>query len=104
VRDSRVTEQHKNRNYCISEYHHLRVWLAANITVGLGIYAAASAYGLDFVPLTEEQYDLVLLESVWHSPTAQALVSVARSSRFKEAVVALGGYDTSDTGQVTWIF
>jgi putative molybdopterin biosynthesis protein len=72
-------------------------------TVGLGIYAAASAYGLDFVPLTEERYDLVVLESVWHSPPAQALVRVAQSVRFKEAVVALGGYDTSDTGQVTWI-
>jgi molybdate-binding protein/DNA-binding transcriptional regulator YhcF (GntR family) len=96
------------RGYCDSEeLTHLAVAQAVDqgeATVGLGIYAAASAYGLDFVPLTEEQYDLVLLESVWHSPTAQALVSVARSSRFKEAVVALGGYDTSDTGQVTWIF
>lgn len=96
------------RGYCDSEeLTHLAVAQAVDqgeATVGLGIYAAASAYGLDFVPLTEEQYDLVLLESVWYSPTAQALVAVARSSRFKEAVVALGGYDTSDTGQVMWIF
>jgi molybdate-binding protein/DNA-binding transcriptional regulator YhcF (GntR family) len=95
------------RGYSDSEeLTHLAVAQAVDqgkATVGLGIHAAASAYGLDFVPLTEERYDLALLEPVWHSPSAQALVGVARSSRFKEAVVALGGYDTSETGQLTWI-
>ena len=95
------------RGYSDSEeLTHLAVAQAVDqgeATAGVGIYAAASAYGLDFVPLTEERYDLVLLESVWRSSPAQALVEAARSSRFKEAVVALGGYDTSDTGQVTWV-
>jgi molybdate-binding protein/DNA-binding transcriptional regulator YhcF (GntR family) len=72
-------------------------------TVGLGIHAAASAYGLDFVPLTKERYDLVFPEAVWSSPAAQALVAIARSARFREAVAALGGYDTSETGRETWI-
>ena len=95
------------RGYSDSEeLTHLAVAQAVDqgeATAGVGIYAAASAYGLDFVPLTEERYDLVLLESVWRSSPAQALVEAARSSRFKEAVFALGGYDTSDTGQVTWV-
>jgi molybdate-binding protein len=89
------------------ELTHLAVAQAVDqgkATVGLGIHAAASAYGLDFIPLTEERYDLAFPEPVWQSPSAEALVGVARSSRFKEAVLALGGYDTSDTGQVTWIF
>ena len=72
-------------------------------TTGLGIHAAASAYGLSFVPLTKERYDFVLPESVWHSSAAQALVTVVRSSHFEEAVAALGGYDTSETGRETWI-
>ncbi len=55
------------------------------------------------MPLAHEQYDLVLPESVWGSPVVQALVEVVRSPRFKEAVVALGGYDTSETGNETWI-
>jgi putative molybdopterin biosynthesis protein len=71
--------------------------------VGLGIYAAAAVYGLGFVSLTQERYDLVLPQAVWRAPAAQALVSIVRSDAFKEAVAALGGYDTAETGQETWI-
>jgi molybdate-binding protein/DNA-binding transcriptional regulator YhcF (GntR family) len=88
------------------ELTHLAVARAVDggeATVGLGIRAAASAYGLDFIPLTKERYDLVLLESVWKTSMAQALVGVVRSSRFGEAVLALGGYDTSETGRETWV-
>ncbi len=70
--------------------------------VGLGIYAAAAAYGLHFIPLTQEQYDLVFPESIWQTPAAQSLASIIRSQQFQEAVMALGGYDTAVTGQETW--
>lgn len=72
-------------------------------TVGLGIYAAASAYGLDFIPLAQERYDLVFPETVWPTAAAQALVRLIRSARFREAVAALGGYDTGQTGQEMWL-
>lgn len=88
------------------ELTHLAVASAierGEATVGLGIYAAAAAYGLNFIPLTQEQYDLVFPEAVWHSPSAQALIRVIRSVHFKEAVAALGGYDTSQTGQESWV-
>lgn len=68
--------------------------------VGLGIYAAAAAYGLDFVPLTKERYDLVLRADVWESPAAETLVSYVRSDAFKDAVEAMGGYDSRESGQV----
>ena len=32
-----------------------------NADAGLGVYAAARAFGLDFVPIAKERYDLVLL-------------------------------------------
>jgi putative molybdopterin biosynthesis protein len=93
--------------YDREELTHLAVARAVDqgeATVGLGIHAAASAYGLDFVPLTKERYDLVLPEAVWDAPAAQALIGVIRSSRFVDAVVDLGGYDTAETGRVIWIF
>jgi putative molybdopterin biosynthesis protein len=68
-------------------------------TAGVGIFAAASAYGLGFVPLTQEHYQLVFPETVWHSSQAQSVVKMVASARFKDAVAALGGYDTSETGQ-----
>jgi molybdate-binding protein/DNA-binding transcriptional regulator YhcF (GntR family) len=92
--------------YDREELTHLAVARAVDqgeATVGLGIHAAAVAYGLDFVPLTKERYDLVLPEAVWDAPAAQALIGVVRSSRFVDAVVELGGYDTSETGREIWI-
>jgi molybdate-binding protein/DNA-binding transcriptional regulator YhcF (GntR family) len=71
-------------------------------SAGLGIHAAAAAYSLHFVPLTQERYDLVVPAAVWASPPAQALARIIRSPRFQEAVAALGGYDTAGTGQETW--
>jgi putative molybdopterin biosynthesis protein len=70
--------------------------------VGPGIHAAAAAYGLHFIPLTQERYDLVFPEAVWQTAAAQALVGIIRSESFKEAVEALGGYDTAVTGQEIW--
>jgi molybdate-binding protein/DNA-binding transcriptional regulator YhcF (GntR family) len=95
------------QGYEREELTHLGVAQAVErgeATVGVGIFAAASAYGLDFVPLTHECYQLALTERVWRSPAAQALVNVIRSARFKEAVAALGGYDTSETGRETTVF
>ena len=71
-------------------------------TVGLGIHAAAAAYDLDFVALTRERYELVLPEKVHSTPPARALVAAIQSARFREAVAALGGYDTGETGQERW--
>ncbi len=92
--------------YEVEKLTHLAVAEAVQqgeATVGLGLHAAASAYGLDFIPLTQEPYELVFPESVWQIPVAQALVKVVRSDRFKEAVTALGGYDTAPTGQERWL-
>ncbi len=72
-------------------------------TAGLGIHAAAAAYGLDFVGLARERYELVMPEQVRSTPPARALVEVIQSRRFREAVDALGGYDTAETGHERWV-
>jgi molybdopterin molybdotransferase/putative molybdopterin biosynthesis protein len=70
-------------------------------TAGLGIQAAASAYGLEFVRLGEERYDLVVPGERWDEEPLQALRSVVGSSPFKQALTALGGYEVSQTGEET---
>jgi putative molybdopterin biosynthesis protein len=95
------------KGYDHEELTHLsvaRIVEQGEATVGLGIFAAAKAYALDFVPLTQECYQLAFPERVWRSPEARSLVEVIRSGRFKEAVNALGGYDTSETGTETMVF
>lgn len=92
--------------YKWEEATHLAVARAVEggeASVGLGIHAAAAAYGLDFAPLAQERYDLVIPGRVWNTPAVQVLLTVVRSTRFKESVLTLGGYDTAETGQETWI-
>jgi putative molybdopterin biosynthesis protein len=90
------------RGYTQEEMTHMGV--AANVQgggadCGLGVYAAAKALGLGFVPLARERYDLALLESNLGEPRIQALMRVVESENFKSKVEALGGYETVWTGQ-----
>lgn len=68
--------------------------------VGLGIMAAAKAMNLDFVPVAQEQYDLVIPDIYYQTPRIQCLLEIINSKRFKERVAALGGYDISDCGRI----
>jgi molybdopterin molybdotransferase/putative molybdopterin biosynthesis protein len=70
-------------------------------TVGLGIQAAASAYGLDFVRLGEERYDLVVPVECWDDAPLKGLRAVVLSAHFRQALAALGGYEVSQTGEET---
>lgn len=71
--------------------------------VGLGVEAAARAYGLGFVLATTERYDLVVPEDTWDSPAIQALALWLHSDEAKSAIEDLGGYDTRKTGEVEWV-
>ena len=70
------------------------------VDVALGIYAAAKALNLDFVPVVTEQYDLVIPEIYFESENIQILLEIIDSSEFKNQVEALGGYSTERTGQI----
>jgi putative molybdopterin biosynthesis protein len=88
--------------YAQEEMTHMGV--AANVKgggadCGLGVFAAAKALDLDFVPLARERYDLALLESSLQEPRVLALLRVVESEAFKLKVEALGGYETPWTGQ-----
>jgi molybdate-binding protein/DNA-binding transcriptional regulator YhcF (GntR family) len=75
---------------------HLQVAQAVaegRANVGLAIQAAGDAYGLDFIPLTQERYDLVIPADLWETPALRALVALIHSERFREAVSALEGYE-----------
>ena len=89
--------------YDHEEYTHLAVAAAVasgTADAGLGIRAAARALQLDFVPLTHEQYDLVLPGAVYESDLLQPLLALLADDGFKTAVAALPGYDVSPMGQV----
>ncbi len=70
---------------------------------GLGLRAAAQAFGLDFIPLAYERYDLVLLaQDRRQSPLDWLLDSVA-SPAFKAMTAQLPGYSTTHSGHETYL-
>ncbi len=92
--------------YDREELTHLAVARAVadrEVTVGLGIYAAAAAQGLAFVPLSRERYELIIPAEIWHSPAIQLLVELVCSAELRETITTLGGYDTAETGSERWL-
>lgn len=67
---------------------------------GMGIYSAASLYGLDFLPICMEQYDLLIPDYAWDSPMVRQLIEVLQSDAFRARLTALGGYELDKPGTV----
>jgi molybdopterin molybdotransferase/putative molybdopterin biosynthesis protein len=67
---------------------------------GPGIMAVARALGLDFLPMQEERYDLVIPLEFMNTPAVQATLDIAVSRPFQEELETLGGYDSSRAGTV----
>ncbi|MBW1695201.1 MAG: molybdopterin biosynthesis protein [Deltaproteobacteria bacterium] len=89
--------------YDSEEFTHMSVAVAVlggRADVGLGIYAAAKALGLDFIPVVTEQYDLVIPQEHFESKNIQILLETICSREFKTRVDALGGYSTEKTGTI----
>jgi putative molybdopterin biosynthesis protein len=67
---------------------------------GIGLMAAAHRYGLDFIPLFQERFDLVLPAATASESQLQPILNHLQSSAFRQSVRNLGGYDTQQTGDV----
>lgn len=70
--------------------------------VGLGMEAAAQRQQLDFIPLVEESFDLVMHRRSYFEPAVQALFEFAREPRFAQRASTLRGYDVSQLGRVLY--
>ena len=68
--------------------------------VALGIMAAARAQGLEFVPLLEERYDLVMPREHYESELVAPLLELLHDDGFRRSVDSLGGYATREMGAV----
>ncbi len=66
---------------------------------GIGIQAAAGAYGLEFIPLAEEPYDLIFSSKAFRRDDVQKLLATLKSPSFKRLVSAMGGYDIRTMGE-----
>jgi putative molybdopterin biosynthesis protein len=91
------------RGYGQEEYTHLAV--AAAVASGradcaMGIASAAQALELDFIPLFQERYDLVIPTQYATSELLQPLFEIIRTPAFKDAVMAMPGYNIEQMGTI----
>jgi len=89
--------------YQHEEFTHMAVAVAVlsgTADTGLGIYAAAKALDLDFIPVVTERYDLIIPAAHFESENIQLMLETIDSPEFKRRVNALGGYHTEKTGNI----
>jgi putative molybdopterin biosynthesis protein len=85
------------------EYTHLSVAAAVSsgaVDCGLGIRAAADALKLDFIPLYNERFDLVIPLEHYKSTKLAPLLELLQKTEFRDAVDAIAGYDTAPMGEI----
>ncbi len=94
----------KIRGYQDLAFSHLEVARSVSegrVDVGIGVRSAARVWGLDFVPLQEERYDLVIPEHLLRvHPSLTDFLDTLVSKTLRTEIEALGGYDTRETGRV----
>ena len=66
--------------------------------VSIATKTAACAFGLDFIPLERERYDLVIREQNMNHPGVKILLDALCRTAFRRELEGLGGYDTSVAG------
>lgn len=92
------------KGYNIERNSHLSV--ASSIArgegdVGIGIEKIAlQVKGIDFIPMQEERYDIVIKKSDLASPIYKAIVDIIKSKEFKDEIDGLSGYDIRDIGRI----
>ncbi len=69
---------------------------------GIAVYSAARIFSLDFIPIAEEDYDLLVSEDLYYSEKFHIIMEIINSDEFKRRVQELGGYDTRETGIIKY--
>jgi excisionase family DNA binding protein len=70
--------------------------------VAFGLEAVARSYGLEFTPVIEESFALLVDRKAWFEPPMQALLKFCKSADFLARAKTCGGYDVEDVSSVVW--
>ena len=67
---------------------------------GMGVYSAAHAMGLDFIPVGKEEYDFAMRPETLEMPEIKSFLRLLVSDPFKDKLNELGGYSFEDSGRI----
>ncbi len=89
------------RGYEIEVFTHMAVCAsidAGTADAGLGIMASSSVFGMDFIPIARERYDMIIPRKNLSLPGISALLEVINSPKFHAQISSIKGYDLSECG------
>src|SRR3954452_12286765 len=95
----------KINGYGNEEWNHLSAASYINrgmADVAFGIQSAASHLGLDFMPVTQEKFDLVFRFTAENKQNLIVLIDYLQSARFKDSLTDLDGYSIQDLGKIIY--
>jgi len=79
-------------NIAITHYEAAARIPGGSAVATLGVKAAAEAFGTDFIPVTEEDFELVIPERFIDHPGILILLEALSDERWRSEVDSLGGY------------
>ena len=74
----------------------------SNADAAFGLASVARRLQLDFVPLLQERFDLLVWRKSWFDKPFQVLLQFMQSEAFANQAHAMGGYDISSLGTVRY--
>jgi putative molybdopterin biosynthesis protein len=91
--------------YANTAYTHLEVALAVfrgEVDVGMGIRAAAKLLDLDFIPIANERFDLIIPNECSSTKAINALFKSLKSENLRTQISGMGGYEMRETGMIMY--
>ncbi len=86
-------------------YTHLEVGisiLSKEADVGIATVAVSKFFGLSFIPITTESFDMILDQSTFFEKGVQAFMEVLNSDGFRKRITKLGNYDFKNSGKILY--
>jgi excisionase family DNA binding protein len=86
-------------------YTHFEVGLSIlskEADVGIATIAVSKLFGLPFIPITRERFDMILDKSTYFDKGVQAFIEILSSSEFRNRVERLGSYDFKHSGKILY--
>ncbi|MEK5036673.1 helix-turn-helix transcriptional regulator [Sporosarcina sp. FSL K6-3457] len=96
---------HTVKGYDTEESSHIGVAskvVSGQADVGVGIEKAARLVDVDFIPIIQEHYDLVIMKTPQNTALIELLQNIVQSESFQNELEAIGGYDLSQTGKIMY--
>lgn len=87
----RIAYGHLAAAYCV---------ISGEADACLATRSAAQTFGMDFIPLHSERYDLVMRKRTAELPAVKSFLDVLQRATLRRKLEVLAGYDTSQTGTI----